>query len=213
MKILVTGGCGRMGSELVGRLKNAGHHVTVVDDLSSGSLENLSDLDISVRPVLPGLFAHLEASGNLSKNDTVVITADFTDESVLRHIREERYSHIFHLADRSDHEYCSTLVTESTDSNLFKTLALADISSRSSVERFIFASCTQPTLSRNRGFFEIQKLSCEMFLDQIYSRSGLNSISLRLSRDNQKNVQALFDCAAETTAGAIIHSVGGVDAQ
>ena len=42
MRALVTGGAGFIGSFLVERLLAEGHHVDVVDDLSSGSLRNLS---------------------------------------------------------------------------------------------------------------------------------------------------------------------------
>jgi UDP-glucose 4-epimerase len=41
MKVLVTGGAGFIGSHLTERLLDLGHTVTVVDDLSSGSLDNL----------------------------------------------------------------------------------------------------------------------------------------------------------------------------
>jgi UDP-glucose 4-epimerase len=42
MKILVTGGAGFIGSHLVDRLIREGHQVTVLDDLTTGSQENLS---------------------------------------------------------------------------------------------------------------------------------------------------------------------------
>ncbi|MBE0535809.1 MAG: GDP-mannose 4,6-dehydratase [Phycisphaerae bacterium] len=42
MKILVTGGAGFIGSHLVERLLNAQHEVVAVDDLSTGSMENLT---------------------------------------------------------------------------------------------------------------------------------------------------------------------------
>jgi len=43
MRTLVTGGAGFIGSALVDRLVGGGHEVTVVDDLSTGRLENLAD--------------------------------------------------------------------------------------------------------------------------------------------------------------------------
>jgi UDP-glucose 4-epimerase len=41
-KFLVTGGAGFIGSHLVDRLIDDGHHVAIVDDLSTGSLENVN---------------------------------------------------------------------------------------------------------------------------------------------------------------------------
>ena len=45
MRALITGGAGFIGSHLAERLLDAGHHVDVLDDLSTGSLENLAHLD------------------------------------------------------------------------------------------------------------------------------------------------------------------------
>ncbi len=41
MRILLTGGAGFLGSNLVPKLLDLGHHVIALDDLSTGSLENL----------------------------------------------------------------------------------------------------------------------------------------------------------------------------
>ena len=42
MKILITGGAGFIGSHLADRLIADGHDVTAVDDLSTGSIKNIS---------------------------------------------------------------------------------------------------------------------------------------------------------------------------
>jgi UDP-glucuronate decarboxylase len=44
MKILLTGGAGFLGSNLSAKLISLGHNLTVIDDLSTGSLDNLEPL-------------------------------------------------------------------------------------------------------------------------------------------------------------------------
>ena len=46
MQILVTGGAGFIGSHLTQALVQAGHHVRVLDNLSTGSLDNLTDVPV-----------------------------------------------------------------------------------------------------------------------------------------------------------------------
>lgn len=58
MKILVTGGAGFIGSHVVDAYIAAGHNVIVVDDLSSGSRENLNDsaqfIELDIRSKMLG---------------------------------------------------------------------------------------------------------------------------------------------------------------
>ena len=44
MKILITGGAGFVGSHLADKLHGAGHEITIIDDLSTGSMENIQHL-------------------------------------------------------------------------------------------------------------------------------------------------------------------------
>lgn len=46
MRVIVTGGCGFIGSNLVERLVGEGHEVIVFDNLSTGSLKNIEGLDV-----------------------------------------------------------------------------------------------------------------------------------------------------------------------
>jgi len=48
MKILVTGGAGFIGSHLVERLVNEGNDVTIIDNFSSGSMENIKNLNVNI---------------------------------------------------------------------------------------------------------------------------------------------------------------------
>jgi UDP-glucose 4-epimerase len=52
LRILVTGGAGFIGSHLVKALVKAGHSVRILDNFSTGSLENLSDIAGSVELVV-----------------------------------------------------------------------------------------------------------------------------------------------------------------
>src|SRR6188474_2000908 len=75
--ILVTGGAGFIGSHLVERLLRDGKSVVVVDDLSTGSLENLRGVanhpklrtitcKISACPELPQIVAQAESIYHLA---------------------------------------------------------------------------------------------------------------------------------------------------
>ena len=48
MRLLITGGAGFIGSNLVRKALDAGHEVTVLDDFSTGHKDNVSGLDVDV---------------------------------------------------------------------------------------------------------------------------------------------------------------------
>lgn len=77
MKVLVTGGAGFIGSHLVDRLLARGDEVTVLDDFSTGRLENL---------------AQGEKSGRLR-----VVEGSVLDSGLVKSLCEEA-QHVYHLA-------------------------------------------------------------------------------------------------------------------
>ena len=77
MRYLITGGAGFIGSHLAETLVNAGESVTVIDDLSTGSLKNI---------------AHLRASANFA-----CVVASIEDEPVLAELMDDA-DVVIHLA-------------------------------------------------------------------------------------------------------------------
>lgn len=82
MRILVTGGAGFIGSHVARRLLDAGHTVIVVDNLSSGKLENIPkgaeylNLDLSRPDFLPELPTDINAVCHLAAQSAGAISAE-----------------------------------------------------------------------------------------------------------------------------------------
>ena len=68
MRVLITGGAGFIGSHLAERLLNRGDEVHVIDDLSTGSIENIQHLKS-----FSGFHYYLDSVDNTS------ITAELID--------------------------------------------------------------------------------------------------------------------------------------
>ena len=130
-RVLVTGGASFIGSNLVDKLVQLGAEVTVVDDLSSGKLENLID--------------------STNKYEFVKLDLGFSTKKELDNIFRDK-EFVFHLAAVhggrgyiSTHpaDVCSNLAI---DHHVFQTCT------DSNVEKLIFAStaCVYPTELQNK---------------------------------------------------------------
>ena len=191
MKALVTGGCGFIGSHLVRKLVDSGASITVVDDLSAGDLLNLSEKDIKFRAVHPGLLERFLTQTANKKDDVTVITGDFVDPIVLQHLVNHDYTHVFHLAANPRVEYSVQYPAMSAETNLMKTIELLSACRKSNIEKLIFASSSAvygniknlPTKETDSGKpqspYALQKLACEMFMQQFSDLYGLDVVALR----------------------------------
>ncbi len=70
-RVAVTGGAGFLGSHIARRLIDDGRQVSIVDDLSAGSLQNLADLGVRRKCAIGDLRDYRFAKDSLRRADTV----------------------------------------------------------------------------------------------------------------------------------------------
>ena len=91
MRVVITGGAGFIGANLCRSLVEAGDQVVVVDDLSTGTRDNLSDLDVELhegtvldRALLDRAFAGADAVVHLAALVSVPWSVDDPDDNHAR---------------------------------------------------------------------------------------------------------------------------------
>jgi UDP-glucose 4-epimerase len=122
MQVLVTGGAGFIGSNLVDRLLAEGHSVDVIDDLSSGKLANLAD-------------ARAAAEGRLSFHQI-----DICDPVVSELIERRAPEVVFHLAAQIDVRVSVADPARDARTNLIGTIHVLEGARRAGARKVAFAS-------------------------------------------------------------------------
>ncbi len=115
MKILVTGGCGFIGSHLVDRLVRDGHEVHVVDNLSSGHGRNLNPQ------------AHMHDS-------------DIRSTKLSHAFRQARPEAVFHMAAQISVAYSTRAPVSDASANIMGTLNLIKQCDRYGVRHIVYSS-------------------------------------------------------------------------
>jgi UDP-glucose 4-epimerase len=175
MRTLVTGGAGFIGSALVDRLAGAGHEVVVVDDLSTGRLENLADALASGRVQL--------AEVDLAGPDLAPTVAAASPEVV------------YHLAAQIDVRRSVSDPLYDARVNVLGTIAVAKASLAAGTRRLVFASSggtvygepDPSALPIDERYppgvtspYGVSKRSAEDYLASFADLHGLEPVSLRL---------------------------------
>ncbi|HZD00182.1 MAG TPA: NAD-dependent epimerase/dehydratase family protein [Actinomycetes bacterium] len=175
MRTLVTGGAGFIGSALVDRLVHDGHEVVVVDDLSTGKVENLADALTSDR-------VHLAEVDVAGPDLPVVVTA-------------ARPEVVYHLAAQIDVRRSVAEPVLDARVNVLGTIQVAEAARESGCLRLVFASSGgtvygEPDPSdlpidesyppRVTNPYGVSKRAAEDYLDSFASLHGLEPVSLRL---------------------------------
>jgi UDP-glucose 4-epimerase len=121
-RVLVTGGAGFIGSHVVARLMLMGIHVKVLDDFSTGRVENLADA----------------AYGGLSQSD--VLRGDIRTAEAVDVIHEWKPEVVVHLAGQGSLQAARESPLFDADVNTFGTINVLDACARSGVRLFVHAA-------------------------------------------------------------------------
>lgn len=122
MRVLVTGGAGFIGSNLVDRLLVEGHEVDVIDDFSTGSLSNLA-----------------EARGNAGRALTIH-HLDITAPAVVELIVRRKPELIFHLAAQADVRTSVARPAFDAEVNIVGSLHVLEGARQAESQRVVFAA-------------------------------------------------------------------------
>ncbi|MHA2232507.1 MAG: NAD-dependent epimerase/dehydratase family protein, partial [Candidatus Hodarchaeales archaeon] len=174
MECLVTGGAGFIGSHLVDRLLDLGHNVTVLDDFSTGSEDNLR-----------------QAQSAATDGQLQIIRGSILDSKLVMKAVSQK-DVIFHLGAQIN-------VRSSTENPLFDaninvkgSLILYEQAARAKVSRIIYASsggalygepdhlpAAEDTPKRPLSPYGISKLTAEYYLLFYGANTDMITISLR----------------------------------
>ena len=167
MKVLVTGGAGFIGSNVVDGLIEEGYEVIVVDDLSNGREENISD-------------------------KAVFYKVDIRDKKLEDVIKSEKPDIVIHNAAQLSVRVSVEDPLLDADINIIGGLNLIDICQKNKVRKIIFASSGGTVYGDQSQFpadeshptnpispYGVAKLSTENYLYYFSKIHGLDYIALR----------------------------------
>ncbi|MCK5309908.1 MAG: NAD-dependent epimerase/dehydratase family protein [Thermoplasmata archaeon] len=166
MKAIVTGGCGFIASHVVDRLVSQGHDVTVIDNMSTGYIENIQHhLDKDAINLLKFDLGDMEKTKNALKNADAV----------------------FHLAANADVRHGLEDTFRDIDRNILVTYNILEAMRLNDVKQIIFSSTAAtygepdvfPTPEtyhpRQTSFYGASKIACEGFIEAFTEAYGIQS--------------------------------------
>lgn len=159
MRVLLTGGAGFIGSHLARRLIQEGHHITIVDDLSTGKRQNVP----SGAEFLP---------------------IDLSKTGFASHLPKSPYDAVCHLAAQSSGDISEENPLYDMQTNAVSTLLLSRWCLEHDIPHFLYASsmaiygnvpkeklpATEETLCAPLSYYGVSKLTSENLLRILNSR-------------------------------------------
>ena len=114
MKCLITGGCGFLGSHLAEKLVKLGHKVTIIDDLSSGNVNNIKHI----------------------KDKVKLIKSNIVNKKISKYFKNIDW--IFHLAAKADIVPSIEEPRGYFDTNVMGTLNVIEGCRNTKIKKFIY---------------------------------------------------------------------------
>jgi UDP-glucose 4-epimerase len=213
MRALITGGCGFIGSNLAHALFKKKWSIDIVDDLSSGNPFFLEGLPTRFIPNINMAHNTLDESGNTVN----VFTTDFANSEILSRVREGKYGLIFHLAANPRVEYSVNNPTETTETNILKSIGLFECAIKGGVTRVIFSSTcavygdaakiptSESCIISPNSPYGLQKHTVENFARLLNKTHNFESVCLRYF--NVYGPRQFGDSPYATAIAAWTHSV------
>ena len=141
-RVLVTGGCGFIGTHVVHGLLESGYSVHVVDDMTGADYEFFIDTmaDKHVRTLPIGVVNVWEHQREINETaDVVVFEGDFAEPPIIKRLANNMYDAVIHLAAEPRVQYSVEYPVSTYQNNLQKTVELFHICAKTST-RVVFAS-------------------------------------------------------------------------
>jgi UDP-glucose 4-epimerase len=123
LRIVVTGGAGFIGSNLVDTLLDEGHAVTVVDNLSTGKFDNLMGVKDAAK-----------------ENRFSFLHTDIRDDALVAAFKGKEQDAVIHLAAQPDVRVSVKNPVMDADVNVLGTINVLQLAAESGVKRFVNTS-------------------------------------------------------------------------
>ena len=149
-RILVTGGCGFIGSHLVDLLASKGHKVVILDALSYGAnVRNVERLGRDAFRIVGGLTG--QRVGGLPDADCVLVIGDVADADLVKDL-VDRTDACFHLAAQSHVDRSYGDVRPFVDSNVVGSYSVLEAFRGHPSKRLVFVSTDEVYGDKESGF-------------------------------------------------------------
>lgn len=200
MRALVTGAAGFIGSHLCEELVRRGNQVTAVDNLSTGKVNNLDDINCS---------KFLYEQGDI---------CDFN--TLCTHIMSPEIDAVFHVAALPRVQFSIANPMPTHDANVNGTLNMLMACREFGIKRFIYSSSSsvygnQDTLPLNEDMrpnplspYALHKLIGEEYCRLFHDLYGLETISLRYFNiyGSRQDSSSQYSCLIPKTIYKVLHN-------